>query len=161
MHFTACQKRWVSLILTVLISAAGIQLEYLQGYAFLAYPGARNVPANAVSRATVLFMESGVVAETPRWRSLQNVARAERARRSGPCRGMFPDCYCSKVFSGMYTRIYLPSRRIENVFARSHALIMQYIHCQDGMKADNLFCTNRQLTNCDKRLEEKPEDSKK
>lgn len=142
MHFSARQKRWASLILTVLISAAGIQLGYLQGYAFLACPGARSVPASSVSRRAVLFMESGGAAETPRWRSLQHVARAERARRSGSCRGFFPDCCRAKGLWGTYMRIGMPLCRSENVFARSHALIMHYIHCQDGMKGDDLFCTN-------------------
>ena len=38
-------------------------------------------------------------------------------------------------FAGNATRIYLSSCRIENIFVRSHAWIMAYIHWQDGEKA--------------------------
>ena len=38
-------------------------------------------------------------------------------------------------FAGNATRIYLASCRIENIFVRSHAWIMAYIHWQDGEKA--------------------------
>lgn len=37
-------------------------------------------------------------------------------------------------FAGNATRIYLASCRIENIFVRSHAWIMAYIHWQDGEK---------------------------
>ena len=40
-------------------------------------------------------------------------------------------------FAGNATRIYLASCRIENIFVRSHAWIMAYIHWQDGEKASD------------------------
>ena len=40
-------------------------------------------------------------------------------------------------FAGNVTRIYLASCRIENIFVRSHAWIMAYIHWQDGEKASD------------------------
>lgn len=38
-------------------------------------------------------------------------------------------------FAASSTHIYLASCRIENIFVRSHAWIMAYIHWQDGEKA--------------------------
>ena len=38
-------------------------------------------------------------------------------------------------FTASATHIYLASCRIENIFVRSHAWIMAYIHRQDGEKA--------------------------
>lgn len=140
MQFCARQKRWASLILILLISAAGIQLGYIQGYAFLACQSTLDGAASEFVREASRFREADGTTETPGWQHLTQIARAERARQSGVNKGFFSDC-CHKGTSGAYTRILLPSCRIVNVFVRSHALIMAYIHCQDGKKADSLFYT--------------------
>lgn len=139
MHFSMRQKRWASLILTLLIGAAGIQLGYVQGYAFLSCHSMENVSASAFVRAAARIAEADKTTETPIWQKLRYIARAERARRSGTYRGLFLGCCHAVGYSDAYIRIFLSSCRLEFVFARSHALMMAYIHCQDGENAFGLF----------------------
>lgn len=140
MHFPMRKRRWAGLILTLLITIAGIQFGYTETYAFLSWTNAPTEHnSSTITRVATIFTKSDQAAEEQSWRNLQNVVRPEQSRRSSSFRRLLAGAETARTYSGTYTRIILPSCRIENMFARSHSLIMRYIHCQDGAKPASLL----------------------
>lgn len=140
MQFLMRQRRWAALLLIWFIILAGVHLGYAKGQAVrpsLHTEGGRQTSENAVAQTALCPLACGKQ-ETPSWKRLPS-SYAVRYAGSGSGRRFSHDFYAVRLYSGMYTRILLPSRRAENVCSRSHALIMNYIHCQDGAKPDSLF----------------------
>lgn len=140
MHFPMRKRRWAGLILTLLITIAGIQFGYTETYAFLSWTNACEAQTGStISAAATILAKSDQTVEEPSWRNLQNVVRPERSRRNTCFRRLLTGAEIVRTYSDTYTRIILPSCRIENMSIRSHSLIMHYIHCQDGAKPDALL----------------------
>lgn len=126
------QRRWISVLLVWIIVFFGIQHDFSQGTDLLINPYQDHLSVNIIERQQEAFMDVADTAEITQVMLQRLTNRCGRVNRwedtslllGGEITG----------FTGCGTRIYLTSCRIENIYVRSHALIMAYIHCQDGEK---------------------------
>lgn len=134
MRMTMQQKRWIGALLIWFIGFLAIQQSSVQGSILVANGNVDQMSAHAIRRQQAALMDIANTMELTQIMLQRLTNHSARIKRWDDGRNLL--LYgCITGFTGCGTRIYLVSCRIENIYVRSHALIMAYIHCQDGEKA--------------------------
>lgn len=129
--------QWIGIFLAIVICFFALQQGYgVQNMHDITQAEPDHLAVHTMERQQGSFLDILGRSELTQFEQARLTVRA-RVTRLNAERNIILWAGLASGFAGNATRIYLASCRIENIFVRSHAWIMAYIHWQDGEKASD------------------------
>ncbi|MDD6480912.1 MAG: hypothetical protein PUF65_01360 [Lachnospiraceae bacterium] len=134
-------KKWICVLLICISAFVGIHGEYTQSNELAGNRFGDGTSAFSQSNPDIFSEAYDLSAQTKQ--ELLSVRRPViRLNRLEKLRNRPFLAVLVRSFAVFGMRVSCPTARVHNIFVRSHALIMEYIHRQDGQKAVLSFGIN-------------------